>query len=236
MKDPYFYIIKHNSSERYYAGVNYSKPDSTKLLTEGGYITSSKVVKRIIRDEGLGSFSIDRIKHFSSSDAAIQYETRFLQKINAKDNNDFLNRWNSVSDWKNSGGYKLTDETREKMRKPKSESHRSNMSESLRNRSSSIYEKTVKTRRENGEVWHSDETKENIRKANLIRWSDESNHEKHSDLMKEYYKDNPISDETREKHKMLSSGENNPMFGKTHSDDTRRKMKDAWVKRKKKKH
>ena len=54
--------------------------------------------------------------------------------------------------------------------------------------------------------------------------------------MKEYYKDNPISDETREKHKMLSSGENNPMFGKTHSDDTRRKMKDAWVKRKKKKH
>jgi len=52
--------------------------------------------------------------------------------------------------------------------------------------------------------------------------------------MKEYYKNNPVSNEIKEKHRKLSSGKNNPMFGKTHNNETRQKMKLAWEKRKNK--
>jgi hypothetical protein len=69
---------------------------------------------------------------------------------------------------------------------------------------------------------------------NNIRWSNDDNKKKQSEIMKEYYKKNPISEETRNKHRQLSKGENNGMYGKTHNKSTREKMKLAWAKRKEK--
>ena len=50
---PYFYIIQHINSGKYYAGVRYGKnanPD--QLLKSNGYQTSSYIVKQIILEEG----------------------------------------------------------------------------------------------------------------------------------------------------------------------------------------
>ncbi len=93
---PYFYIIQHLNSGRYYAGVKYgvgSNPDN--LLKPGGYQTSSDIIKQIILEEGLESFIIRKIKIFKTGEAALDYESRFLRRINASFSNSFLNRSNN---------------------------------------------------------------------------------------------------------------------------------------------
>ena len=59
-------------------------------------------------------------------------------------------------------------------------------------------------------------------------------HNTHREIMIEYYKHNPISDETRRILSVKNSGENNKMYGKKHTDETRMKMRQAWEKRKNK--
>ena len=94
--NPYFYIIQHISSGKYYAGVKYSKnsnPDN--LLKFDGYHTSSEIVKQIILEEGLESFIIRKIKVFENASQALVYELRFLKRVNAAFNDNFLNRSNN---------------------------------------------------------------------------------------------------------------------------------------------
>ncbi len=93
---PYFYIIQHINSGKYYAGAKYAKnanPDN--LLRPDGYQTSSKVIQQIILDEGLESFVIRKIKIFETGGEALEYESRFLRKVNASFNEFFLNRSNN---------------------------------------------------------------------------------------------------------------------------------------------
>ncbi len=93
---PYFYIIQHNNSCKYYAGSKYSKNSNpSKLLVEGGYTTSSKIVNIIIEKEGLQAFSVRKIKTFNTQAEAYNYETRFLRKVNAANNNSFINLHNN---------------------------------------------------------------------------------------------------------------------------------------------
>ena len=51
---PFFYIIQHIPSGKYYAGYCCKKShcDSSKLMTEEGYKTSSKIIKEFIKNEG----------------------------------------------------------------------------------------------------------------------------------------------------------------------------------------
>ncbi len=93
---PYFYTIQHINSGKYYAWVRYGKkanPD--QLLKSNGYNTSSAVVKEIILDEGLESFIIRKIKIFETGEQALNYESRFLKRVNASFNDSFLNRSNN---------------------------------------------------------------------------------------------------------------------------------------------
>ena len=94
--NPYFYIIQHISSGRYYAGVKYAKdsnPDN--LLKFNGYQTSSDIIKQIILEEGLEAFIIRKIKIFETAEKALAYELRFLKRVNAAFNDSFLNRSNN---------------------------------------------------------------------------------------------------------------------------------------------
>ena len=94
---PYFYIIKHKRTGKYYAGSRYSKKsDPNELLKENGYITSSNLVKTIIEYEGLESFTIAKLKIFDNPQKAYDYETRFLKKVNAAKNNRFFNLHNNI--------------------------------------------------------------------------------------------------------------------------------------------
>lgn len=93
---PYFYIIQDTRNGMYYAGSRYSKlSHPAELLTEGGYHTSSNTVRKIIKDLGLSIFVIRKIKTFSSKYEVLQYEKRFLIKVNARKNPVFYNKSNN---------------------------------------------------------------------------------------------------------------------------------------------
>ncbi len=89
---PYFYIIQDLENLKYYAGCKYSKDaDPATLLIENGYLTSSTTIHQIISQYGISRFSIRKIRVFNTGDEAFEYETRFLQKVNARINPRFYN-------------------------------------------------------------------------------------------------------------------------------------------------
>ena len=125
---PFFYVIQH-----IHTGINYAgyKANSKPFMVEGGYCTSSKIIKKIIKEEGLGVFKVRRIKYFNIRSEAHSYEVRFLKRVNAKDNPLFYNQTNDGKDW-GMLGKKHEIETKLKMslaalNKPKSESHKQAM-------------------------------------------------------------------------------------------------------------
>lgn len=63
-------------------------------MTKNGYQTSSKIVKEIIKDEGLESFEVIRIRHFETKCKTCAYEARFLCKVKARHNSVFINQTN----------------------------------------------------------------------------------------------------------------------------------------------
>ena len=234
MSKPYFYIIQHIPSQKYYAGckINFSA-DPCNLMTPKGYKTTSKIVKKLIEKDGLDSFLILKIKLFKNSSDALCYESRFLKKVNAAENAKFINLHNGGKNFVNKGGYKLSESTKNKMRKPKSKETIEKLRESLKNRPKEAYQKSIETRKKNGKPWISKEQREKIKSFNASYW-DDKNRDNHSNIMIDYYKNNPISEETRMKQSERSSGDRNGMFGKTHNESTREKMKLAWEKRKQK--
>jgi hypothetical protein len=241
MHKPYFYIIRHERTNMLYAGSKYgtgrlNKPNSETFLTEDGYQTSSNIIKNIIEEEGLDSFAVLRLRHFDSAKEAVDYEARFLKRVDAKNNQLFYNQSNADGGtFRNKGGYKLSDGTKLKMRKPKSPTAKANIQASKERRDcSECGKKAHATRVKNGNDKMKPEQIEMIKHHNSIYWNDKIK-EEHSDRMKQYYVDNPISDETRKKTSASSSGENNGMFGKKQSESTREKMKLAWAKRKEQK-
>jgi hypothetical protein len=94
---PYFYVIEENSTGMLYAGSKWARdanPDNF-MIKEGGYITSSNTIKLRIRENGIESFKIRKIKTFISPKSAYDYETKFLNKVNAKKNSRFYNKHNN---------------------------------------------------------------------------------------------------------------------------------------------
>lgn len=92
MTTPFFYIIQHNDSKRYYAGSKFGKDsDPSTFMTEDGYKTSSNTIHKLIIENGLDSFSIRKLKIFDTPNEAYEYETRFLKKVKARSNNKFIN-------------------------------------------------------------------------------------------------------------------------------------------------
>ncbi len=101
MSTPYFYILRHTFSGRLYAGSRYAKDcDPTELLQKDGYNTSSKIVHNLIERDGTGSFEIIRIDTYCDNLHPHDYETLFLQSIDAANNDVWLNCHNNVlSGW-----------------------------------------------------------------------------------------------------------------------------------------
>jgi ribonuclease HII len=124
---------------------------------------------------------------------------------------------------------KLSEKTRAKMSKPKSLETIQKMKKW--DRSKETYQKMVNTRKERYSEWINEEQRERISESNKKRWSESENREIHSQIMIDYYKQNPISEETKQKHRENSKGNNNPMFGKKQPEESRKKMREAWDRR-----
>lgn len=91
----FFYVIKDVQTGIYYAGYK-SSGVIKDFMTKSGYTTSSKLVNIIIKQRGIDSFSIEKIRVFDSKDAAYKYESKFLRKIDAKNNPRFYNMHNNI--------------------------------------------------------------------------------------------------------------------------------------------
>jgi hypothetical protein len=64
-------------------------------MKANGYQTSSKAVNDIILLDGLNAFELIRIRHFATRDNALDYEVRFLIKVDAINHqNIYLNKTN----------------------------------------------------------------------------------------------------------------------------------------------
>jgi len=93
---PYFYIIQEVSTGKFYAGSKYGQgANPAKFMTEDGYTTSSKIVNEIIRKSGLKSFIVRKIKVFDTAESAYNHETKFLEKVDARNNPKFYNCHNN---------------------------------------------------------------------------------------------------------------------------------------------
>lgn len=95
---PYFYIIKDVVTEMYYAGAKWGKDANPhNLMKKSGYITSSETIKKIVEENGVDRFIVVKIKTFQTAEQAKDYETRFLQKVDAKNHSRFYNKHNNDS-------------------------------------------------------------------------------------------------------------------------------------------
>jgi hypothetical protein len=93
---PYFYIIEEVSTRMLYAGSKWGRDaDPSNFMHENGYTTSSNDVNNIINKDGLCAFIVKKIRIFSNAEDAYNYETKFLRKINAKNNPKFYNKHNN---------------------------------------------------------------------------------------------------------------------------------------------
>lgn len=93
---PYFYIIQDDRTGIYYAGVKWGKNSTPhRLMVEGGYMTSSKVIHQIVRMYGIDVFTVRKIRVFDTARKARDYETRFLRKVGARNNPMFYNSHNN---------------------------------------------------------------------------------------------------------------------------------------------
>ena len=108
------YHLYHIPTGKHYYGVRYASGcNPSDLWTT--YFSSSKIVHQLIKEHGANSFVATVRKTFTTKDSAVEYETRFLKKINADSNDQWLNQ--SVGDKNFKGAQIITETTRQKMRK-----------------------------------------------------------------------------------------------------------------------
>jgi hypothetical protein len=93
---PYFYIIQDVRNGMYYAGAKWGKDaNPSNFMTEAGYTTSSNTINKLIQQYGLDNFAVRKIRIFETPKETCYYETRFLEKVDARKNKKFYNLHNN---------------------------------------------------------------------------------------------------------------------------------------------
>lgn len=93
---PYFYVIQDKRNGIYYAGAKWAKDaNPSNFMVEGGYETSSNTIKFFIEKHGRDNFIIRKLRVFETADQVQDYETRFLLRVDAKNNSRFYNGHNN---------------------------------------------------------------------------------------------------------------------------------------------
>ena len=105
---PYTYLIGWSVLNKWYYGVRYRKNCSPSDLFKT-YFTSSKHVKNFIQGNGLPDV-IQVRKTFTNSVEAIAWENKVLTRLKVKQDKRWLNMHSGDGKFFNKGGYKLTEE------------------------------------------------------------------------------------------------------------------------------
>jgi hypothetical protein len=122
---PYTYHLKWTNHNIHYYGVRFAKNCSPKDLWVS-YFTSSKYVEKFRKTHGEPDLIEIRKTFPNDPKKARLWEHSFLKKIKAPERNDFLNKSYGLSIPPIYGPKSET--TKQKMRKPKTEKHRKNIS------------------------------------------------------------------------------------------------------------
>ncbi len=90
---PFTYLITFLPTGQRYYGVRTKKNCSPDELWTV-YFTSSKIIKQLIAEHGVESFSFEIRKTFSTKEQAILWEHRVLRRLNAAHHLNYLNKNN----------------------------------------------------------------------------------------------------------------------------------------------
>lgn len=90
---PYTYLATHYGSGKRYYGSRYRKGCHPSELGKK-YFTSSKIIKEIIKKEGIGAFFWEVRMICSTPEQARCREAKFLKRVNAAGNPNWFNQHN----------------------------------------------------------------------------------------------------------------------------------------------
>ena len=98
---PYTYLLRHAPTNKVYYGVRWKNIKLGLSAEEDlwrGYFTSSKVIKQLIKDYGVDSFTYEIRREFNSVKTARDWETKVLKRMKVTKNQDvWLNLSNNKS-------------------------------------------------------------------------------------------------------------------------------------------
>lgn len=99
---PYTYYLYHNPTGKRYYGVRTAKDCHPDELWKT-YFSTSKVVKSLREQYGDNSFYYEVRKLFDTPKEALEWETKFLMRIDAANREDWLNRHNGGNKFNTTG-------------------------------------------------------------------------------------------------------------------------------------
>ena len=134
-RTPFTYTIHCIDENVNYYGVRFARgchPDELGVK----YFSSSKTVKRLIKHYGVARFVFNVRKVFNSPEKAIAWETKVLCRLDAAHNPRWLNKHNNPGEASilrriTTRGWKWSELSKQKARKPKSSEHRKKLGTAL---------------------------------------------------------------------------------------------------------
>lgn len=175
---PYTYHLYHIPTEKHYYGSRYAKGATPSELGVS-YFSSSKEVHALIEKYGKESFVYTVRQHFETPEEALLWETKLLNRIDAKNNPNWINQHNGDGKFSSYGemplyqrqqisqakrgksprgnGWNHSDQTIEKIRLgnlgkntgPISEEHRQRISDGMRASLANLTNNEMKQRMQN---------------------------------------------------------------------------------------
>jgi len=203
MTTPYTYVLTHIPSGKKYYGMRCRKnchPDEFWVK----YFTSSKIVKRLIQQDGIYSFDFEIRKTFKTKIEAIVWEHKVLRRLKVHTDVNWLNQCN---------GNEIFPMTFGRLGKTTSEEHKKKIGDAQRGSKNHMYGKT-----------HTPEAREKIRAAHLGRKASKETRTKMSEYRKKHHTGFVIGGEKTEKHR---ESIRKSRIGKKHSEESKRKMSQA---------
>jgi hypothetical protein len=161
---PYTYYIVCPNGKRYYGYRSANKVSPEEDLWKH-YFSSSKLVKELRKqynDDALFVATVDKV--FETDDEARAYEEEFLTENGCVKSDFWLNR--AVYPKEFHAPEHHTEKTKKKMRKPKSDAHRKNMSIAQKGSNNPMYGKKGSKSPMYGKK-HTEKHKENISKSQM---------------------------------------------------------------------
>lgn len=126
MTVPFTYIITHIPTNVKYYGARYAEnchPNDLGTI----YFSSSKTLKSLIQYEGIENFPFEVRRIFKTKEETLLWEHKFLMKVKAAQSPYWFNKNNGGKTFTWPKGQPKSEQTKQRMRKPKSPEHRSKL-------------------------------------------------------------------------------------------------------------